>query len=228
MGLLLVITPTIYYFFYIYLNRRLHFCSQSNGTKNSINLSKRDEDILQAIRNNKDHLVFNELYKSSFQKIKGFVLKSGGQVEDVKDIFQDALLTLIKKVKDGSYEQRSEIDGFLYGVARNMWYYKLRQKKNTSDIDDFQEIKASDQRADFYVYESERSQLIQGLFERLGQRCKELLTASIFDGKSLKEICAELGFSSINSAKTKNYKCKQRLIKLVGNNLEVKEILSNG
>ncbi len=57
--------------------------------------------------------------------------------------------------------------------------------------------------------------MMRNLMDQLGERCKALLTLSVFDKRSMKEICGIMGFSSEDAAKTGNYKCKQRLMKLI-------------
>jgi hypothetical protein len=71
----------------------------------------------------------------------------------------------------------------------------------------------------------EREQYIVKLFSALGESCKQILLYSIYDKFSMKEIKVKMGFTSENVAKTKNYKCKQRLMKLVKDNASIQDFL---
>ena len=74
---------------------------------------------------------------------------------------------------------------------------------------------------------NEKKMVLENLFLSIGEKCKELLLLSIFDKRSMIEISEILGFSSENSAKTQNYKCKQKLIKTLELNPELtKEVMS--
>ena len=69
-----------------------------------------------------------------------------------------------------------------------------------------------------FLEQTEKNESLIGLFSTIGDRCKELLLLSIFDKRPMSEIAGILGFSSENSAKTQNYKCKQKLIQALKTN----------
>jgi len=49
----------------------------------------------------------------------------------------------------------------------------------------------------------------------MGDTCKKVLTLYYFDGVSMNDIAEKLGFANSNTAKTKKYKCKQELDRIV-------------
>ncbi|MFM8832834.1 MAG: RNA polymerase sigma factor, partial [Cytophagales bacterium] len=51
--------------------------------------------------------------------------------------------------------------------------------------------------------------------EQLGETCRKVLTYYYFDEMSMQEIADKLGFANTDTAKTKKYKCKQKLDELV-------------
>jgi len=71
----------------------------------------------------------------------------------------------------------------------------------------------------------EREDYVVNMFSKLGNTCKQILLYSIFHKFSMKEIKEKMNFTSENVAKTKNYKCKQRLIELVKENASVENML---
>ena len=66
---------------------------------------------------------------------------------------------------------------------------------------------------------------IDKLFSLLGDGCRELLKLSMSGGENMRTIAEKLGFANENVAKSKNYRCKQRLKDLVGQVPELQEIL---
>ncbi|MFO0265838.1 MAG: RNA polymerase subunit sigma, partial [Cyclobacteriaceae bacterium] len=48
-----------------------------------------------------------------------------------------------------------------------------------------------------------------------GETCRKVLMYYYFDEMSMQEIAEKLGFANTDTAKTKKYKCKQKLDELV-------------
>ncbi len=177
-----------------------------------------EKEIISAIRTGADSSVFLYLYEKVFPKVRAYILKNSGDLDESKDIFQDALLVFCTKVKADTYVHQTEIDGFIYAVSRNLWInrLKIKNRKSVTPIDDLPILDDND--TDQLVKFKERDKTIETLFEQLGERCKELLLNTIYNKLSMTEICQKMGFANENVAKTKNYKCKQRLIGLAENN----------
>lgn len=185
-----------------------------------------DSDILATIRSGSDGKIFEQLYVRIFYKVKSMIIKSGGDEEEARDIFQDAVLTFYKQVKLDKYKHNTEIDGYIYTVSRNAWYNRLKVKNRHTAIDETYNTKEDDSGTpESNYFDSEKSNHLYQALEKLGDRCKELLINTIYHGFSMQQVCEKMGFSSENAAKTKNYKCKQRLIKVVNENKELKSIL---
>jgi RNA polymerase sigma factor (sigma-70 family) len=184
-----------------------------------------EKEILDSIRKGADTKVFMYLYEKVFPKVKAYVLKNGGDLEESKDIFQDALLVFCSKVKSDAYVHQTEIDGFIYAVSRNMWINRLKVKnrKSSLSLEDL-EVK-SDVDVERVMILKEQKRSITEVLSQLGEVCKELLLYSSYHKLSMSEICQKMGFANENVAKTKNYKCKQRFIQLVDHKTELSELL---
>ena len=77
------------------------------------------------------------------------------------------------------------------------------------------------------IITEERAALVRALFAKIGDKCRELLTYTIFHKYTMKEVCERMGFSTENAAKTRNYKCKQQLIRLVDDHEALKGMLKS-
>lgn len=184
-----------------------------------------DESILNAIRTDAvSSKVFAVLYQRIFPKVKHYILKSGGDLHESKDIFQDALLIFCRKVKASEYSHDTEIDGYLYTICRNLWINRVKIKNRTSQLDQLTVEVADTSDVERFVLVKEQQSEFSVLLENLGDRCKELLINSAFLKLSMKEIAEKMGFANENTAKTKKYKCKQRLLSLVDENPEIKQL----
>lgn len=187
-----------------------------------------DQEILKAIRRGEEGKSLEYLYKKILPKVKGLTKKYHIKDVDAYDIFQEALLKFYDYVKLDKFNDKYTIEAFMLTIARNKLIDITRLSKNRpeEEIRDYNhsEYFANDHNL---MISNERKQNLENLFSLIGDRCKELLLLSVFDKRSMTEISKILGFSSENSAKTQNYKCKQKLIKTLENNPELaKEVLS--
>ena len=185
-----------------------------------------DKDILKAIAEGNDDLVLRALYKEELPKVKHYVISNSGKEEEAEDIFQDAVLVLYKQVRKNKFDPRYDVGAFLYSVARNLWINKAKRDKRQVRLDEGFQAHVEDE-AHFMdeMISEERQRTIDDILDRIGKRCKQLLIYSIFEKLSMKEICEKMGFSTENAAKTRNYKCKQKLIELVKGNPHIERML---
>jgi len=183
-----------------------------------------DKVIIQAIKDGRDDHVLSVLYKKVYAKVKNLILKNNGTIEEAEDVFQDAVIVFYRYVKTGKFKEENDIDGFIYGVSKNLFAKVVLKKKKKEGLDQMDQIPAADDNVLDDMITREKETIIQNLMEQLGERCKEMLTHAIFYKLSMKEICEKMGFANENAAKTANYKCKQRLIKMVKDNPSLIEI----
>ena len=183
-----------------------------------------DQEILAAIDRG-DDAVLTYLYKTVLPKVKNYILRNSGTVDDARDVFQDSVLIFYKYVKLGKYNSGNDIDGFIFSVSRNLWINIVKRRKRIVQLTDDQVSDTAGGNLSDEVISKEREHFIMELFDALGESCKQILIYSIYDKLSMKEIKEKMGFTSENVAKTKNYKCKQRLAEMVKENSSLKDYL---
>lgn len=183
-----------------------------------------DKEILAAIRSGDDR-VLEHLYKNVLPKVKNYVTRNSGNNDDACDVFQDAVVVFYKYVKQGKFDGRHDIAGFIFSISRNLWINIAKKNNRALELIDESATISSDHNFSDELITREREEYIGKLFSALGDSCKQILLYSIYDRLSMKEIKEKMNFSSENVAKTKNYKCKQRLMQLVKNNSSIREFL---
>ncbi|MBN8703686.1 MAG: sigma-70 family RNA polymerase sigma factor [Bacteroidetes bacterium] len=185
-----------------------------------------DQDILLAIKSGNSESVLTHLYKVAKPKVKSLVLQNNGDEDEAQDIFQDAVVAFYKYVLAGQFKEGNSVTGFIYSISRNLWINRAKQKNRlVGNIENHTDVQFDGADAYTQTVSKERALKIQEILAMLGERCKELLTYSIFNKMSMEDISQKMGFSNADTAKTKNYKCKQRLIQLVKENQHLKEFL---
>lgn len=188
-------------------------------------LTTSDHDIIKAIRTGKDQVILSQLYQTIFPSVKARIIKAGGDEDEAKDIFQESILVFYKKVIKNEYDNEYAIGAFISGVAKNMWLNRFRKKSKSTELMDYHHSSVGVSSTYNYIYDDERASIIKTIFADLGDVCKELLEAVVYHGYSMKEVANQLNFTNENVAKTKHYKCKQRLIKRLKHNNEFKQLL---
>jgi RNA polymerase sigma factor (sigma-70 family) len=184
-----------------------------------------DTEIIIAIKNgqSKDVLLF--LYKTVQPQVKSWIIKNKGSEEEAQDIFQDAVIALYKYVIQNKFKEENGVAAFVFTVSKNLWINRVKQKNKF--VGDSELNKNIAEENDFLAetINQERAVKIREILSKLGETCKELLTYKIYHQMSMEEISTKMGFNNADTAKTKHYKCKQRLIKLVKENEQLKEFL---
>ena len=150
--------------------------------------------------------------------VEKYIKKNSGDVDSAKDVFHDALLNLIMKIKKGDTDIK-DIKGYLFTASKNLWITKKRRDTKVSFTDEIIDRQNADEYESSQMLEDkEKSSMMDEMLTALGKRCKELLTLTFYLDYSLKEAAERLGFSSDEVAKTTQYRCKKKLFELVKNN----------
>ena len=186
-----------------------------------------DKDILEAIYNGKkEDRALEHLYSKLLPKVKRISKKYKANDSDSYDVFQESIIKLYDYVKLGKFNEEYSIESFVLTVARNKIIDNIRKntKRKEVEIKEFDLPEELEVNSDILITK-EKSIAMEQMFATIGEKCKELLLLSIFDRRSMSEISELMGFNSDNSAKTQNYKCKQKLIKSLEKNPKLAKIV---
>lgn len=134
-----------------------------------------------------------------------------------RDILHDALVILVKKIRDQVYNpDESAPATYLIAIARNLIANQLRHKRNTPTIalDDIPDI--SDDHTKAFLESRENRELLESLLQKLGEPCARLIRLKYIDGYRDEEIIAQnmTHYNTSMALRTKRSKCFQKLIEL--------------
>lgn len=180
-----------------------------------------DKVILKALRNGDDHKALEALYKAVFPKIKKLVNTSNDKEEESKDILQEALLIFYKQVMLNKFDEKYEIGGYIYTIAKNLWINRVKKKKRLVNVDygEMPELPEGNILDEMEL--KERKVMVDNLFNQLDDKCKQLLTLTIFEELTMKEVSEKMGFTSANAATVASFRCKKFLMDLVKKNKSI-------
>ena len=175
-------------------------------------LLARDERLTRAI--------VQFLYHQCQKPITRLVTRQHGDEDDANDLFQDVILIFLQNVWDGKYQLRSDtkVTTYIYGIAQTKWLRELELRKNRTarfERYDREQSMLPDTPTPEQLYlNAEEVESAWAVFNQLGDRCRELLTAFYRDHLTMEQIAVELGLGTADNAKTRKYRCIQELKKL--------------
>ena len=168
----------------------------------------KDEHIIELLRN-KDYKKASEKLYTYFPVVKKLILKNNGSKQDAEDIYQEALVILIRKTQDTNFTLTSSLNTYLYSICRFLWNDELKKKNKTiNDAQNLSYLKNEDFTE--HVKEEAEYKQAENAFNLLGDKCKELLRFFYFNKMSMKEIADKLKFSSEKVAKNQKYRCIEK------------------
>lgn len=176
-----------------------------------------DKKLIEGIKTG-DEKTINYLYATYFGTIKAHILKNSGSEDDAYDIFQDSLMVLYKKIQANHIELTSDLKGYVFGVARNLWNNQLRKNnRETELVEDY----ADDYEID-KLLEIPIEVIVQRSFLKLKPECQKVLTLHL-EGKDYQEIAREMNYKSDTYARRKKYLCKEELLAIIKSDPDYKE-----
>lgn len=167
-----------------------------------------DEEVLASIRKG-DERALDYLYRKNYKMMVNMIMKNNGTEDEAKDIYQEALIVIWQKGQKPEFVLSSKLSTFLYSVCQNLWRKELERKGRHTSEDE------SNKSEIIELDKKERIEVINQCISELGETCRNILTYYYFDDMSMAEIAEKLGFANSDTAKTKKYKCKQELDRLI-------------
>ncbi len=177
-----------------------------------------EESLLEGIRlNDTDTLEY--IYKKFYPSVKTFIVLNSGNDDDAKDIFQESIIVIFRRLKDESFTITCSFKTYIFSISKNLWLKELERRKiERNKIHYNEEFDTSDCDIDEPVSTEklDRYKLYQTHFLSLSKDCQKVLRLFL-DKVPLKEIASIMGYASEKYAKKRKYQCKEMLIKRITN-----------
>lgn len=186
---------------------------------------KDDKALLEAIQtgSNQRELALKQIFiKGKFKtKVRQFILSNSGNAQDAEDMIQEGIITLDKNIRAGKFNQESSIDVYLTSICKFLWMNQIRKKSKISLKDDFQPLNLqTDSNQGLDLIEKEKGLLMDSLLERIGKRCKQIISLWKLS-YSMPEIAELTGLSSEAMARKTKYNCMKKLKEIIQNNPDI-------
>ncbi len=162
------------------------------------------------------------------QQIYYAVTSNSGKIEDAEDCYQNGMILLDSKMKDGKYNGGA-MKGFFYQLCYNIWRNELKKSK-TASLEDHTTVNPSFTEDPATVLEKkEKAKLLNQIFQELGESCQKILHLKYFiiDRFSMDDIAQKMGFKNAQIASNTLSKCRKKLWDLLQDNKQAKLWKSN-
>jgi DNA-directed RNA polymerase specialized sigma24 family protein len=144
---------------------------------------------------------FEELYLKAFPAAARYIHRQGGNLEDAKDMFHDALVIYYERMVAGKLLVDYSDTAYLTGIVKHLWSKEIKKRGELHNAD----ILNTEQ-----VSESSTQKLL-GFIETAGRKCLDMLKAFYYDKMNPEQVAETFGYSGVRSTTVQKYKCLEKL-----------------
>ncbi|MGB8492643.1 MAG: sigma-70 family RNA polymerase sigma factor [Bacteroidales bacterium] len=179
----------------------------------------KNDKLLDGIRR-QDEQILEWIYSNWIPMVRHHIHRNSGSDDDVWDVFQDSIVVLFEKVNEKEFNLTTDLKGFFFGIARNVWNYHRRKKSKETDINCDLVANIVNEEVVDYILE----RIFTRSFEKLKSDSKQVLNL-YSEGLSYTEIAKRMNLTSETYARRKKYLSKQELISIIKKDPEYKDYL---
>jgi RNA polymerase sigma factor (sigma-70 family) len=186
--------------------------------QDSLVMALQEADIEQPVR---------LLYEQYFSGVVTQIVANGGTEEDGADVFQEAVLVLIDKVRTGSFRGDSSVKTFLSAIARNLWLHEIRTRDRRRKREQWYSGTEDIMHPATAPLPKQSQFDLMEVLAQIGDACKKILTGFYYEEKSMRDMLSEFDYENEQVLRNKKSKCMKRLKELLSTNTTLLENLKN-
>lgn len=177
-----------------------------------------DGDIIDGIRK-QDNKVLAYLYDAYFGMVHDHLKKNSGSDDDVYEVLQETVVILYKQVTGERFNLTSDLKGYFFGIARNVWNTQLRYRSRITSLEaDIPEAIETEE-----VSAAILERIVARSFALLKEDCQMVLNL-YSDGYTYEEIALKMGLKNETYARRKKYLCKEALMEIIKTDPEYQDL----
>ena len=166
--------------------------------------------------------IIKKIYRECYPMIEKLVINTGGNTDQAKDIFQEALMVAIERIKSGQFILKCRFSTFIYAVSKKMWFQERRKslrkkmtiERNVDMVEEPDEMDDSELRF---------KEIFERHFNELSKDCQRILKMH-FNNIDISEIQEVMEYDNPHYAMDRKYRCKKSLIKRIISDPKFKSI----
>jgi RNA polymerase sigma factor (sigma-70 family) len=152
-----------------------------------------DQMYIEGLANN-NSAVIQSIYKKFVPKVVYFIKNNSGDEDQAQDVVQEVMIVLFNQAKANTLQLTCPFDAYFFLLCKRRWLNELKKTSNKGVTinEDLASIKESTQEMVLQTEAfDEKQQLFDRMFQKLGDKCKELLQWS-FTLKTMEEVAEKL------------------------------------
>jgi RNA polymerase sigma factor (sigma-70 family) len=153
---------------------------------------------------------FEMLYSDSFKSVSRFVLNNNGSVDDAQDVFQEAMMVLVHKIRKDEFKLSASIGTYLMALCKFVWLKRLRNNRNTVSLDKWLQYN-SKELEEVIMAEGTYKGKLQKYLHKISMHCQMFIDEVYFKGKTIQQIQQQYNYSTKQNALNQKYKCLEQL-----------------
>ncbi len=175
-----------------------------------------NSDLIKGIRNH-DSSVLEHVYNTHYPIIEGYITHNQGSREQARDIFQDAMIVVYKRIKSDELELTCKFGTYLYAICKNIWMQERKKYLQRTQKLREQPLEVNDPGpADDPLLQNHLTDLFNKHFDALSKDCQKILSM-YFNNFSVEDIRAAMNYKDLHHTADRKYRCKKSLINRIVN-----------
>lgn len=169
-----------------------------------------DNEITEGIAADKSKVLLF-VYHEYFPYIENYVVQHSGTKDQAKDLFQEGMIVIYKKIITGELELYCKFSTYLYAVCKRIWIQDRRKAMLRINKMKDSGIAAEPITPYGHEYTDEAKELFYKHFKQLSPDCQKILRLH-FNDCTIEEIRDALGYQTAHHVMDRKYRCKKSLI----------------
>lgn len=183
-----------------------------------------DQKYIDGLLQNNTFII-QAIYEKFAPKVTNYIKNNSGDENDANDVIQEVLITIYKQAKNNKLQLTCPFDAYFFLLCKRKWFNELK-KSSKKEVTINEEVLSKGDDVSQQAYETEifteKQQLFNEMFGKLGNACKDLLKAT-FELKSMEEVAGKLGVTYAYARKKKSL-CIGKLTEMVRDSSAFKQI----
>lgn len=163
-----------------------------------------------------DSRIIQEIYRKFAPKVKHHICNNSGDDDRAQDVIQEVLITIYNQARTNGLQLTCPFDAYFFLLCKRRWLNELKKvsNKGVTSWDDNVSMgePAAEQAMQTEIFDEKQS-LFEEMFQKLGEKCRELLQLS-FVTKTMEEVAQKLDVSYAYVRKKKSL-CTGQLTEMI-------------
>lgn len=159
--------------------------------------------IIDQVNVHSREAIITDWYVEVFPLVAAYIQKNGGNLEEAKEIFQEAIVLYYEKLTFTDFSPEKTDKAYLLGITKNKWLKHCsepicHESLNKVDVAEEIEEKPITHKLLYYL-------------KHTGEKCLDILQAFYFEKLTMTQLADRFGYTSERSATVQKYKCLEKV-----------------